>query len=182
MVGYLDRIEPYTLTGGDVEASEKEKYFLREAFRYAAQLSNDPSTQNGAVLVRDGAIVGWGANHFPDGVAVTDERWERPGKYLYVEHAERNAIYHAAKHGTKTNGLTMYVAWFACADCARAIIQSGIAEVVGAARLCSDDSTKWTDSIRVAETMLREAGVKVRYIDGLVGGPEIRFNGEIIST
>ena len=113
---------------------DKDVEFMLEAYRWAEKFSTDPSTQNGAVLVsfdgwRDGQIVAWGANHFPQGVLESDERWQRPLKYSYVEHAERNAIFDAAARGVATAGLTMYVPWFACADCGRAIIQAGISNI-----------------------------------------------------
>src|SRR5687768_3524816 len=124
---------------------EQDRAMLQAAYFHASKYSTDPNTQNAAVLIDDmpsgfddsgryilsKKIVASGANHFPDGVKELPERWERPIKYSYVEHAERNCIYSAAKRGIKTDGLVMYCPWFACADCARAIIQAGIAEVVG---------------------------------------------------
>src|SRR4051812_44655189 len=72
---------------------------LGVAYEYAIHNSTDPSTQNGAVLVhnmgkgRERVVVANGANHFPAGVKESPERWERPAKYAWVEHAERNAIF-----------------------------------------------------------------------------------------
>jgi dCMP deaminase len=155
------------------------------AYRIAENLSTDPSTQNGAILVNPhtGFIVSHGANHFPRCVKETPERWERPLKYSYVEHAERNCIYLAAQMGVPTNGIIMYCPWFACADCARAIIQAGIAEVVG--HDYNQDgsvgsSSRWTDSVEIGDQMLTEAGVKFRRLPGKIGGVKIRFNGGIL--
>ena len=151
---------------------DKDVEFMLEAYRWAEKFSTDPSTQNGAVLVsfdgwRDGQIVAWGANHFPQGVLESDERWQRPLKYSYVEHAERNAIFDAAARGVATAGLTMYVPWFACADCGRAIIQAGIREVVGhKLPILTDKNGSWDESIRIALGMLDEAGVHYRYLEG----------------
>ena len=76
-------------------------------------------------------VVGYGTNHFPCGIEKKQERLERPLKYSLIEHAERDAIYDAAKSGKSTSGTIMYAPWFACADCGRAIIQAGISEVIG---------------------------------------------------
>ena len=68
--------------------------------------SHDTSTQNGALLVDDCLrVVLSDHNRFPNGVNQDDDRWKRPAKYKYIEHAERNVIYRAAKDGIKTHGL-----------------------------------------------------------------------------
>ncbi len=145
---------------------------LRFAYKEAHRYSTDPSTQNGAVLIdlsdpEKHRVCPGGANHFPRGVKEAEGRWERPIKYSYVEHAERNVIYNAAKQGFRTEGCTMYVPWFACADCARAIIQAGIVEVVGDARpnkMMSQDC-RWKETIEIAYGMFDEAGITYRHID-----------------
>jgi dCMP deaminase len=143
-----------------------DRSYLQTACMFAEQFATDPSTQNGAVLVdpATGDVVAIGANHFPAGVEENPERWERPIKYSFVEHAERNAIFDAAKAGIATKGLIMYCPWFACSDCARAIIQAGITEVVGHRSPTEATNARWTDSVKVAMTMLDEAGVKTRWI------------------
>jgi dCMP deaminase len=163
--------------------------FLKKAYEFAIEHSTDPSTQNGAVLVKESEIVASGANHFPRGVQELPERWQRPAKYQFVEHAERNAIFDAARNGVPTSGLTMYCPWFACADCARAIIQAGIVEVVGhydphaEYRFGQPVSDVWKNSIKVALGMLEEAGVKMRWIDDKILSDEqtILFNGVSVS-
>ncbi|MFX8778102.1 deaminase, partial [Acinetobacter baumannii] len=91
-------------------------------------------------------------------------RWERPLKYQFVEHAERNSIFHAAREGSKLAGSTMYCPWYACADCARAIIQAGIKEVVGHQKCFDLTPGHWKESIANAFQMFEEAGVKTRTI------------------
>lgn len=153
--------------------------YLKVAYQHAEEHSTDPSTNNGAILVdADGYIKVRAANHFPTGVSETPERWERPLKYEYVEHAERNAVYQAAKQGIATAGLTMYVPWYACTDCARAIIQSGIGRVVGHLLPEHENNPRWKESIAEAMTMLDEAGVDHQYITGKIGGIKILMNGE----
>ena len=107
------------------------KSLLHKALQLA-QDSPDPSTQNAALLVNDkGVILCWDFNCFPAGIDYNTDRWTRPTKYIFVEHAERNVIYRAAKLGIKTDGLTLVCPWFSCISCSRAIIQAGIKECVG---------------------------------------------------
>ena len=152
--------------------------YLLMAYNEATN-SPDPSTQNGAVIVigNDGLTV-TDCNRFPDRVKVNQERLERPLKYEFIEHAERNAILKCAKLGYSTHGATMYVPWFACSDCARAIIQAGIAHVVGHQRMADDTPDRWKDSIANAMTMLKEAGIRMTMIEGELNGPKILFNGK----
>src|SRR4051812_43013518 len=95
--------------------------YLWQAYRLA-HTSKDRSTQNAAILVQPNGIIAWGVNDIPPGVCDTDERRVYPGKAVYTEHAERAAVYDAARRGEKTDGAVMYCPWFACAECARAII------------------------------------------------------------
>jgi dCMP deaminase len=63
-------------------------------------------------------------------------RWARPLKYQFVEHAERNAIFNAARIGVKTEGCWAFMNFMPtpCADCARALIQAGIVKIIGSDR------------------------------------------------
>jgi dCMP deaminase len=134
-----------------------------------AKKSKDPSTKVGVVIVPAGTDLPLaGFNGFPRGVNDDEDgklgRWERPIKYSFVEHAERNAIYNAAKLGLSTDGATMYFNWepVPCADCARAIIQSGIKLLVGyGSRKFPGKGTQWEESLKVSRIMLREAGVAI---------------------
>jgi dCMP deaminase len=149
--------------------------WLRQAC-LEAQRSHDPVTQNGAVLVPLQGYVAVARNCIPSGVHVTPGRLERPTKYDYVEHAERSAIYTAARIGTPTAGARLYCPWFACADCGRAIICAGIKEVVGHVKSRAATPDHWTASIVLAEAMLREAGVSMRWLAEDLG-VTIRFDG-----
>ena len=170
--------------GINCQQEEHDRYYLSVAYNLAIRNSIDPSTQNGAVLVSydmdmAGWIIGSGVNEFPRGVKNTPERWERPLKYSVIEHAERNAIYNAAQHGHHIKGSTLFCPWIACSDCSRAIIQCGIKEVVGHKTAADQDSPQWKQSIAIAMTMLEEAGVNVRYFDGVIG-VKMRFNGNVV--
>jgi len=137
-----------------------------------AQMSPDPSTQNAAFLVhpdkaRTLVQPSIAVNEFPRGVKVTDERWVRPHKYVYVEHAERNSIFATARAGVSTNDMTMVTLWASCADCARAIIQSGITTVV---RYHMPIGDSWLESCAIGDTMLQEAGVETITIEASLDG------------
>ena len=134
--------------------------------REAALSSTDRSRQTGAAIVSSsGERVAVSCNSFPVGIADQEERHVRPAKYLWTEHAERNAIYAAARQGKSTAGCTMYLPWFPCADCARGIVQSGIS-VLACVELDWDDP-KFAADFAVAAEMLEEAGVAVRFLEGV---------------
>ncbi len=158
-------------------------HWLRCAYMSAKKFSEDPSTQCGAVLVPEGYRdnqVCFGSNHFPKGVEVTPERIDdRDTKLFFMVHAERDAIYKAALRGISTLDATLYVPWFACADCAQAIIQSGIRQVVGHQQVMDKTPARWVDSIQAADVMLDEAGVKRSYYDGqlFTDDFQVLFNG-----
>lgn len=112
---------------------EWSEYFMATAF-LAAQRSKDPATQVGAVIVNvERKIVGIGYNGFPAGCDDAIFPWSKNGsdpmerKYLYVVHAEVNAILN--KNSANVKGCTMYVALFPCNECAKMIIQAGVRHV-----------------------------------------------------
>lgn len=161
---------------------ESAANYLMEAYKEAKH-SKDLSTQNGAVLVNPltGEIVARGFNDIPKGVADTPERRVRPLKYSCVQHSERAAIFDAARRGVKTDGLHMYAAWVACDACALAIIDAGITRVVGHRHKYQEGQHSWTPSIEIGMQMLKEAGVRVDYYEGMLGF-SIRFNGEQVEV
>lgn len=129
--------------------------------------SKDKFTQIGAVIAgKDNEIVSTGYNSFPRGIDdEVPERQERPEKYYWFEHAERNALYNAARIGVSTKDCTMYLTCdMVCAECARAIINSGIARVV-LVRGGGTQQESWKDSCNRASIMLEEAGVEVEYYE-----------------
>lgn len=114
----------------------------------------------GAVLQPpDGGPVIAQCNTYPDGVADTEERQSGDGRLIWMEHAERNAIFAAARAGRATAGATLASSYFPCTDCARAIIQAGIRRLVTLAP--DPDDPVWGASFGPSQTMLREAGVAV---------------------
>lgn len=147
-----------------------DQYFMTMAY-LAAMRSKDQSTHCGAVIVDDmNNVVATGYNSFVRGINDNvQERQERPGKYMWMEHSERNAIYSASMRGCILRGCKIYVTGIPCADCARAIIQAGIKEVVIEKR--EDFGKEWDESCKVTLTMFEEAGVELR-----------EMNEEIIRT
>lgn len=140
-----------------------DAYFMRLA-EEAATLSKDQSTKLGCVIVGpDREVRATGYNSFPRGINDDlPERQQRPLKYKFFEHAERNAIYNAARVGVALKGCVLYCAWPPCPDCARAVIQAGIVEIVVKDILVP---ARWLEDINVARTMLAEAGVKIREME-----------------
>jgi dCMP deaminase len=125
-----------------------------------AHRSKDPSTQVGACVVdQNNVVVGLGYNGFPRGCHDDALPWCREGstldtKYAYVVHAEENAIMNA---NGSVKGCRMYVNLFPCNECAKAIIQSGIAEIV-----YNSDKYADVDIFKAARKMLTIAGVRLR--------------------
>ena len=130
--------------------------------------SKDENTQIGAVIVgNDKEIVSTGYNSFPRGIEDNlKERQERPEKYYWFEHAERNAIYNAARIGVSTKGCTMYLSCgIPCADCARGIINAGIIRIFCERSGAATNLPKWKESGERSWKMFEEAGVKIQFYD-----------------
>lgn len=153
---------------------------LREAYSIATG-SPDPSTQCGALIGRvceDTAgvyldVEAWACNTFTKGVNATPERLERPLKYAFIEHAERGAVFHAAMRGVQCKGATMVAPWAACTECARSIVQSGIATLVRHKQASDRSPERWIESIQQADGILLAGGVQIVDYDGSLGAPEI---------
>jgi len=135
-----------------------DEYFMGVAL-LAAMRSKDPNTQVGACIVDgENRILSTGYNGFPSGCSDDEFPWEREGgfsetKYPFVVHAELNAILNA--RGKNLTDSKIYVALFPCHECAKAIIQSGIKEII-----YLSDKYKDTESTVASKRMLDRAGVK----------------------
>jgi dCMP deaminase len=129
--------------------------------QHVAEWSVDPSTKVGCVIVgQSNEVIAVGYNGLPRSVEDTPERLERPHKYMWIEHAERNAIYAAARIGVPLQGSRLYLSWFPCIDCARAIVQVGIAEVIAVEPDWS--SEPWGPQFVQARALLHEGRVNLR--------------------
>jgi len=137
-----------------------------ELANHIAGWSKDRSRKVGCIIVGPHReIRATGYNGFPRGIDDdVDARHERPAKYQWTEHAERNAIYNAARVGVSLDGSTIYLPWYPCVECARAIIQAGIAAVVCVAP--DWDDAKYGSDFSVVEEMFHEVGMSVRFVDG----------------
>ncbi|MBE6036388.1 MAG: dCMP deaminase family protein [Clostridiales bacterium] len=138
-----------------------DEYFMGVAL-LAAKRSKDPSTQVGACIVSpENIILSTGYNGFPFGCSDDEFPWDREGedtKYPYVVHAELNAILNS--QGKDLKGSRLYVALFPCNECAKAIIQSGIREVIYLSDKYAD-----TPSVMASKKMLTAAGIALRHLD-----------------
>jgi dCMP deaminase len=114
----------------------------------------------GAVLVlADETTTLVACNDFPIGVRDLEARHAHPERLLWIEHAERNAIFAAARSGLATAGATLIATFHPCADCARAIVQAGIATLY---TLAPDfDDPLWGPAFRCSQIILEEGGVRV---------------------
>lgn len=144
--------------------SEKwHRRFMDLAF-LVASWSKDPSTKTGAVVVGpDREIRATGYNGLVRGVDDNiPERMERPTKYDFFEHAERNAVYNACLTGTPLKGCVLYATHAPCTDCARAIIQAGIKMVVTNKMIIDENTPQgtWRDKLDYSAQMFKEAGVE----------------------
>ena len=144
--------------------SEKwNRRFMEVAF-LVASWSKDNSTKVGAVVVGpDREIRATGYNGLVRGVDDDKpERMERPTKYDFFEHAERNAIYNACLTGTSLKNCTIFITFPPCSDCARAIIQSGIKRVITNPFETTDKAKDklWREKFEYSRQMFEEAGVE----------------------
>lgn len=141
------------------------EYFLLIAENVKLK-SKDISTQIGAVIVgKNNEILSTGYNSFPRGLDDTlDERQERPEKYFWFEHAERNAIFNAARVGTPIEGSTIYItSGPPCCDCARGLINAGIKKIYCKKECTTKNKDMWGESQKRSLKMLNECGVEVIY-------------------
>ena len=140
---------------------------------FSAMRSKDPNTQVGACIVsEDNKILSVGYNGMPLGCDDDTMPWDREGEYLdtkypFVAHAELNAILNRPTVSLKN--ARIYVSLFPCNECAKAIIQSGIKEVV-----YWHNKYKDTDGVKASEMMFRLAGVTLRQY--IPSGREVTFD------
>lgn len=149
-----------------------DEYFMGIAY-LTAMRSKDPNTQVGACIVSDtNRILSMGYNGFPNGCSDEEYPWgkcdvELDSKYLYSTHSELNAILNY--RGGSLEGSKLYVTLFPCNECAKAIIQSGIKEVV-----YDDNKYADTPSVIASKRMLKSAGVKLTNYNR--SGREVNIN------
>lgn len=133
--------------------------WARARIARAAKDSPDRSTKVGCLIIgRNGGVLMTACNEFPPGVADVDARHQRPDKYEWIEHAERDAIFDAARLGIPLLGCRIIQPGYPCAPCARAIIRAGLVELL---TLGEPMDPRWGHSQQIGLEMLAEAGVTV---------------------
>lgn len=146
-----------------------DQYFMGIA-ELSAMRSKDPNTSVGACIVgNDNKILSVGYNGMPQGCSDDEYPWDREGgpldtKYLFVCHAELNALLNYT--GTNLGGSRIYTTLFPCNECTKALIQSGIKEVV-----YGEDKYRDTPSVIAAKRMMKSAGITYRQYED--GGSEV---------
>ena len=140
-----------------------DEYFMGIAI-LSSMRSKDPTTQVGCCIVdSNNRIVSVGYNGFPNGISDDEFPWSKDkedpldNKYVYVVHAELNAILNSKKD---LNGCKIYTSLFPCCECAKAIIQSGIKKVI-----YQDEKGPGHYSQDASARMFRAAGIETKKID-----------------
>ncbi len=153
-----------------------DEYFMGVAL-LSAKRSKDPSTQVGACIVNNkNKIVGAGYNGLPMGCSDDDFPWNKQGefldtKYPYICHAELNAILNNI--GIDLHGCKIYTALFPCNECSKAIIQSGITEII-----YLSDKYEGNDIFKASKILLDKANIKYRKVESKITQLLLSYNDE----
>jgi deoxycytidylate deaminase len=155
------------------------RVYLRQAYIHAQARSQDPNTQNGALIVfPTSGIIAADVNRYP-----SIRESEGHSKYDYIEHAERSVIFRCVSKGLTTLNTDIYCPFASCPDCARAIVMSGIRRVVGHKTIWDMIPDRWREKCETGVRILEGAGVEYLLYDGKVlneGEFKIRFDGREI--
>ena len=145
---------------------EKAVKYYKLAKTLAAEFSKDPSTKVAVIYLdsKTHAVLSLGYNGFPRGVDETImDRWERPIKYMYCEHAERNGIYNACLNGTSLKDSIAVITMFPCCDCARGIIQSGVKKIITVKP--DIQLSYWKESFDISMDMFKDIKMEIMFIE-----------------
>ncbi len=144
-----------------------DEYFIRKVY-FVAGKSKDPSTKIGAVLVKNHTALTDSWNGFARNVKDLKKRYnDRQVKYLYICHAELNAIINCGRNGTSTIDSILYSQSIPCENCGKYIIQAGIREIVYHKQWSMSD--RWKNFSDISLNMFKEAGIKIRVFDKVLG-------------
>lgn len=178
-----------------MERPDWDMYFMSMCYMTALR-SRDVHTKVGAIIVDHmNDIISIGYNSLPRGINYEGEIGEdgipsrlsriNNEKYDWCEHAERNAIYNAARKGARTDGGIAYVTAMPCKECIRGLVQAGVNEVVihrhGHDLFHKDrtNDSKYANQTKFFNEICDEAGIIVRWYDGpVIGDVRAYFNGE----
>lgn len=174
---------------------EIDVYWLREAFKFARDYSQDANSQTGTKIINpfDNSLISSGANRMHYGL---EGRFEgdgkriilgRPDKYTDLTHAERDAVFSANRLGIPLDGTTLYATWTPCKPCAEVIINNGIKRFVTHEstdrwyREARQDNGRqdWTAAIKEATDFFAKANVEYVIIDEFLRGVEFLFDDKM---
>ena len=171
----------FNTKGVNMNVPTWDDYFMSMAYLVAMR-SKDMSTHVGSIIVGpDKEIRSTGYNGLPR--FVNDdipERQERPEKYYWFEHAERNAIYNAALIGVSLRDCTIYTNGIPCMDCARAIVQAGLIAVITDKQWDETNIEKWAEHAKRTLQMFNEVGISFTQWTGNIVEITKQKNSEII--
>lgn len=143
---------------------EKARAFIDTAHDFANRFSKDEHKKVGCMILDSDTlfIKACGYNGMPFNVSETTERWSRPIKNFYVQHAEMNCICSAARHGTPLNKSICIVTYHPCTSCAKALIQSGISTVI--THPPNLQHPRWGEEFKIAQELFKESGIDLVYV------------------
>lgn len=155
---------PSRTTGNtSTQLTKWDSRFIRIA-QEVQSWSKDPSTKCGCVLVKERRIIATGYNGLPASLSDSLDRYQnREFKLAAIIHAEKNALFNAAKNGTTVEGCSAYITWPPCSQCSSALIQAGITRVICPHPLSGPE--RWRNNFILANDLLNEASVKILYYE-----------------
>jgi len=139
---------------------------MKEAVRAAASSPNRVRKVGAVLAARNGVVIS-DCNAFPAGVRDLEERHAGDGRFVWMEHAERRAIFAAARRGVATSGARITSTFFPCIDCARAIVEAGLVCLDTPAPAFEDPV--WGSSFERSQIILEEGGVEIRIVEAAPG-------------
>ncbi|MDX9690103.1 MAG: hypothetical protein EOM37_01745 [Proteobacteria bacterium] len=158
-----------------IKKTVSHRYWLEKTIEHAEQIpsqggSPHPSVKVGAMIVsKKNRILATDVNRFAFGLnAGRSERYEDGARSLWINCAEQMTLMQALKHHRDLSGARMYITLEPCTVCAGLIVESGIKEIIvpeSSHQFYDKLKKKWRDSIDVGRSKLKEAGVKVTYVD-----------------
>lgn len=162
---FIAKVNRYIDVEFPIPVIDWDRRFLKMAAGEINTWSKDPSTKVSATIFRGKYPIASAYNGFPPGIEDTHERLNnRELKYKLVQHAEANAIATCAKLGISTDGCTMAVTHFPCSTCAGQMVTAGIRKLI-VQKPNEDFLSRWADTLELGQSILKEAGVEVVFID-----------------
>ncbi len=152
--------------GKSINSQKEFIEFYLDVAKTVSKKSKDDSSKVGAVIVStDNSILSVGYNGFPRGFTRDDDPkyHERPLKYDYVIHAERNAIYNAVRSGVSLYNSMMFCTHPSCHDCTKAMINSGVTTMVWPKKQDESFIERTKDSFEIAKDMCKKIAYRFVY-------------------